>query len=285
VPSSPEREAELRVGAAGVEPGADGVVGHRVGHDERPTIRGGAEELVLQADGGRGEVAALQPELGVGVAAGDAARCRRAEIIARECETEPRWEPALQLSLVPGEVPVAPGDAEPGAGRPAIVAPGEEIHPELPGPPLHLDPVQEADREERRVHRDAVHAGRHVGQAVEVVLGAGGAPRLVVDRLGAADESAAPEVDPRHLPEEVADGGGVSPLDGVTGEDDPGLRRAGPGRLDQRQHRHPDAHLLLRLEKACGLVHRVGRDRVGVGGGVFGELGEGGRGVQQESEK
>jgi hypothetical protein len=137
------------------------------------------------------------------------------------------------------------------------VPPGEEEDPEQAGPSLDLDAVEEADGEQRGIHRDAVHPRRHVGQPVEVVLGRGGPPGLIIHRLRAADEAATPEEDAGDLGEEIADRRGVAPLDGIAGEHRPGERRPGPGRLQQRQDRgaHPD--LPLGLEEARGVIHRV----------------------------
>jgi len=110
--------------------------------------------------------------------------------------------------------------------------PAEKVDPQQAGPSLHLDALEEADGEQRGIYGQAIHAGGDVRQTVEVILGRARATRLVVDRLGATDEAAAPEEDARNLAEQITDRGGVAPLDGVAGEDDPGERRPWTGGLE-----------------------------------------------------
>ena len=115
--------------------------------------------------------------------------------------------------------------------------------------------------------------GRHVREAVEIILRRSRAPALEIHRLGTAGESAAPEVHARHLAEQIADGRGVSPLDRVAVEDDPGERRAAGRRVpSRRQYRDAHALFLLRREELRGVVDRIARERIG-GEGVVEDLG------------
>ncbi len=213
------------------------------------------------------DVAALAPELGIGVVAARPAGGRRAEIVRGEREPDTGLEAPLQRPLVAGEVSVAPGDADPGARREPLVTPREQVDPEQPGPPLHLHSLEEAGREERRIDRHAVHPRRHVRYAVQVVLGRARAASLEVDRLRTADVAAAPEIDAGDLAQQIAHGGAVHPFDGVAGEHEAGERRTRARRGQLRQNRHAHLALLLGTEVARGVVHgilgeRVGRQRI-----------------------
>src|SRR4051812_39281175 len=201
----PQRQPELGVAPGSFVAGTDGVIHASSIDDERPAIRCRADQLILETNPGGRVVTPLGPYLGVGVIAFDATRCGRVEIVCRERKSDARLEAALQLGVVAREVVVAPGNRQAGSGGQPVVLPGKEVYLKLSGPALDFDAIEQLEREERRINGDAIDAGRNVRYAVEKVLDRGGAPSPVVDQLGAADISAAPEVYPRHLGEQVAD--------------------------------------------------------------------------------
>jgi hypothetical protein len=225
------------------------------------------QQLILDPEPVRRDEAPLPPHLRIRVVAAGPAGRGRVEVVGREREPDTHGESALQVCFVAGEVPVASGDGHARARGHPVVPAGEEMDLEESRPALHLDPVEEADGEERRVHGETVEAGRHVGHAVEVVVGGGGAAPLEVHQLRPAGEPAAPEIDTRHLREQVAHGGAVHPFDRVASEDDTGERGPGPRRGELGQYRHPDLLQLQGAEVAGGVVDRVGQ-RVGAGGVV-----------------
>src|SRR5690349_10021091 len=132
------------------------------------------------------------------------------------------------------------------------------MNPELTGPPLYLDPIQQRQGEELRIHREAVDSSGNVGHAVQEIFRRRGSASPEVDQLGTADVTTAPEKYPWHLAQEVADGGRVSPLDRIPGKDDPGQCRPRPFHAEHRQHWNPDVELRLLLEIALGVVDGVG---------------------------
>src|SRR5829696_5132174 len=103
----------------------------------------------------------------------------------------------------------------------------------LARPALHLEAIEEHQRNQSRIYRHAVDSRRDIGHAVEEVLDRGGAPALEIHRLRPTDVTAAPEVDPRNLGQEVAQCGRVPPFDGVAGKNNPGQR--GTGALDPEE--------------------------------------------------
>ena len=254
----------MRVGPRALQTGADRVVGNRVGNDERATDGAGAEELILHPEFGRGDVATLQPDLCVRVAAAGDARGGRAQIVGGEGKPQPRRKAALEIALVSREVPIAPGNTDARSRCETIVLSREEGDSEQTGPALDFDPVEKADREERRIDRDAVDTRGHVGQAVEIVLGRCRAASLKAHRLRPAGEPSPPEIDPGDLAEQVSHGRRVAPFDRVAVEDDPGERRARPLYAKRRQNRRADALFLLRLEEFRGVVDGVAGERVGL---------------------
>jgi hypothetical protein len=162
--------------------------------------------------------------------------------------------------------------------REPILPPGEQVYPDLAGPALDLDPVEEAHREERRIHRHAVHAGGHVGHAVEIVLRGRTAAPLKGHRLRSAGIPAAPEVDTRHLRQHVPHRGAAEPLHRVSGEDEARESRPRPRRCERLEDRHPDLLLLEGLEVAGGVVDRIHVEGVGDEGVLQSLCGGGARG-------
>ena len=225
-----QREADLHVGAGGIEPGTDGVVGDRIGDDEGAPV--GPERISWYCSPTWSAWGRSSPAPTPGywstrwrrrspwVSSGSRPRGANPTPVSNRRSSEPRTGRSRRR---PGQWPRRE------RGAPAVVAAGEEIDPETSGQRLHLDPVEQADGEERGIHRDAVHPGRHVRDAVEVVLGGRGAPPPKVDRLRAAGEPAPPEVHAGHLGEQVTHRRRVAPLDRVSGEDDAGERRPRTG--------------------------------------------------------
>jgi hypothetical protein len=141
----------------------------------------------------------------------------------------------------------------------------EQVDLELSGPALDLDTIEQLEGEERRIDGNTVDSGRDVGYTIEIVFRGRGASPPVVHRLGPADVAAPPEVDAGNLGEQVGHGGGISPLDGVAGEDNPGKRRSGTLGSKHWKDRHPHSLLRLLLEISLGRVHRVATETVYLG--------------------
>src|SRR6185312_4786827 len=135
--------------------------------------------------------------------------------------------------------------------------PGKQFDPNQSGPTLDLDPIQEAEREERRVYRDAVDAGSNIGKAVEIVLRRGSAPALEVHRLGSPDEATAPEIHPGDLGQKITHGCGIAPLDRIPIEYDASERRARTAAAGIRQDGEAHCFLLLRLKVAGSVVDGI----------------------------
>jgi hypothetical protein len=222
--------------------------------------RARAEQLRGQSEARRAHQAHLTPELGIAVRVRGAVE-PAVEIVCGDGRAEAAAGPVLQHRLIAGELSAAGRDAQLGARREPVVLAGVESHAQHAGPPLDLHPLEKPQREERRIHRDAVGAERQVGNAVEPVLDGGRAARLVGRHLRPADPSRAPHEHAGHAGEEIGDGLGAVPLDRIGGEHDARERRARSFVAGAWQHRHLGLAQPFAREIAGGGI--VGREDAG----------------------